>query len=40
MKYTITDLGPKSRKTFDAVGGSFTGARQAQMKVVKIEAVQ
>ncbi len=40
VKYTVRDIDAGARKTFDAIAGNFTGGRTAQMKIIKVEAVQ
>lgn len=37
VKYTVTDIKPRSRKTFDANAGNFNGPRKTQIKIVKLE---
>ena len=38
LRYEVTDVAPRSRKSFDVNAGAITGTRKAEIKVVKIEA--
>jgi hypothetical protein len=40
VKYQVLDIPPRSRKSFDANGGTFSGARKTQVKIVRLEVVQ
>lgn len=40
VKYTVIDVEPRSRKTFDANAGAISGPRRASVKVKSIEVVK
>ncbi|HEY3318399.1 MAG TPA: FxLYD domain-containing protein [Coriobacteriia bacterium] len=40
VKYQVTDIAPRSRKSFDANGGNFNAPRTAKVKIVKLEVAQ
>lgn len=40
VKYVVTDVPARSRKSFDANAGAISGARNAEAKIVEIEVVQ
>jgi hypothetical protein len=39
VRYTLKDIPPKSRKTFDANAGAIGGSRTAEIKVTSVKVV-
>ena len=40
VKYTLNDIAPGQKKSFDANGGPLSGPRTAKVKIISVEVVK